>query len=200
MGGPCALGDTGPGGGRIFYKDLTRAAGSQYFEVSCLGWSDGTCGGSDLEDKAAEWGCYKKSIQGADGTAIGTGEQNTADIVYRCAERNIAAKFADDLVLGGYNDWFLPSKDELNALCKWAYNDTVNQFCQDDDDQGSFSLRYNIFFLPNEDAVKYYYWSSSEYDGDRAWKQNMLNDKRHGYAKTCGDFCVIPRFRPVRSF
>ena len=106
----------GPGGGIIFYVDLTRAAGSQCFEVACAGWSDGTCGGSDLDDPTAEWGCYGTPITGADGTAIGTGGQNTTDIRNGCTTAGIAAKVADDLVLGGQTDWFLPSKDELNQM------------------------------------------------------------------------------------
>ena len=94
------VGDTGPGGGKIFYKDLTRAAGSQYFEAACIGWSDGTCGGTDQVDPQTQWGCYEAILDGADGTAIGTGRQNTADILAGCAEAGIAAKLADVLVVG----------------------------------------------------------------------------------------------------
>ena len=64
----------------------------------------------------AQWGCYGTLISGADGTAIGTGKQNTADILAGCSETNIAAYLCDTLTLGGYSDWFLPSKDELNKL------------------------------------------------------------------------------------
>ncbi|MAW66004.1 MAG: hypothetical protein CMD18_07405, partial [Flavobacteriales bacterium] len=50
----------------------------------------------------AQWGCYGTLISGADGTAIGTGKQNTADILAGCSETNIAAYLCDTLTLGGY--------------------------------------------------------------------------------------------------
>jgi hypothetical protein len=139
------VGDTGPGGGKIFYKDLTRAAGSQYFEAACVGWSDGTCGGTDLTDLEVEWGCYETLLDGADGTAIGTGKQNTTDIVNGCAQAGIAARIADNLVLGGKTDWFLPSKDELNQMN--IQKATVGGFTDD------------------------YWWSSSEIYATKSWQQ-----------------------------
>ena len=140
-----SVGDTGPGGGTIFYVDLTRVEGSQYFEAACAGWSDGTCGGSDLTDPTAQWGCAWTSITGADGTGIGTGEQNTTDIVTGCATAGIAARRANDLWLGGQSDWFLPSKDELNQM--YIRRTAIGGFSAD------------------------YYWSSSEYGEGIAWYQ-----------------------------
>ena len=110
------VGDTGPGGGIIFYKDLERPIGSQYFEAACAGWSDGTCGGYDIADPEPKWGCHGVALSGADGSAIGDGKQNTADILSECKEARIAASLADKLVLGGQSDWFLASKDELNQM------------------------------------------------------------------------------------
>jgi hypothetical protein len=57
------------------------------------------------------WGCEGTSVQTS--TAFGTGATNTAAVVASCGEANFAAKAADTLVLGGYSDWFLPSRDEL---------------------------------------------------------------------------------------
>jgi hypothetical protein len=68
------------------------------------------------QSTSAQWGCYGTPIPGADGTTLGTGAQNALDIVAGCSEAGIAARICSDLVLNGYSDWFLPSKDELNKL------------------------------------------------------------------------------------
>ncbi len=59
------------------------------------------------------WGCYGTVIPGADGTELSTGFQNTLDIVTGCNQIDIAAQICNDLVLNGYDDWFLPSKDQV---------------------------------------------------------------------------------------
>jgi len=68
------------------------------------------------QSTSASWGCYNTSISGADGTALGTGHQNTEDIVKGCATAGIAARLCNDLVSGGYSDWYLPSSAELHKL------------------------------------------------------------------------------------
>lgn len=98
------------------------------------------------QSTGAQWGCTYSPIQGADGTAIGLGNQNTNDIEAGCTTAGTAADICANLTLNGYSDWYLPSKDELEPLYLnlHAYN------------LGGFS----------EDNV---YWSSSEYDTALAW-------------------------------
>ena len=156
-GGVCALGDIGPGGGVIFYKDLTRAVGSQYFEAACAGWSDGTCGGSDLTDPPAVWGCFGTPIAGANRTAKGAGEQNTDNIVTGCPTLGIAARRAKNLVLGGQSDWFLPSKNELNQM--YIRRTAIGGFSPD------------------------FYWSSSEISDGSPWGQHFSFNEQYDQNK-----------------
>ena len=96
-----------------------------------------------------QWGCYETSISGADGESIGTGYQNTLDIVSECSETPIAASEALAYESEGYSDWYLPSKDELIEM----YNTIGNG--SPEGDIGGFGNTW--------------YWSSSENDSNFAW-------------------------------
>jgi hypothetical protein len=109
------------------------------------------------QSTGVQWGCYVTAISGADGTAIGTGNQNTIDIMNGCGTAGIAARICGDLVLNGYSDWFLPSKDELNKLY-------LNKIAI-----GGFAAAY--------------YWSSSEYLDFNAWVQSFSSGNQANYVK-----------------
>ena len=55
-------------------------------------------------------------VTGATATVLGTGKANTNTIVAAQGAGSYAAKICHDLMLNGYSDWYLPSKDELNIL------------------------------------------------------------------------------------
>jgi hypothetical protein len=109
------------------------------------GQTHGLIAAPNDQSLGTEWGCYGTSISGADGSAIGTGAQNTIDIVAGCATAGIAAKLCSDLVLNGYSDWYLPSKEELNKL--FLNQSEIHGFAD------------------------YYYWSSTEGSNNTAWGQ-----------------------------
>ena len=108
-----------------------------------------------------EWGCYGTPIPGADGTALGTGNQNTIDIMAGCAVPGIAAWLCGNLVLNGYSDWYLPSKDELNRL--FINREAVGGFASDLYYSSSESDDYNV-------------WLQSFFDGNQGagWKKNKF--------------------------
>ena len=68
------------------------------------------------QSAGAKWGCFRRAIRGARGTAIGTGKQNTEDIIAACSDVDTAAALCANLSLNGFADWFLPSRDELAAM------------------------------------------------------------------------------------
>jgi hypothetical protein len=125
----------------------------------------------------AEWGCYGTLISGADGAEIGTGNQNTADILAGCSETNIAAYICDTLTLGGYNDWFLPSKDELNKLY------------ENIGPGNALGLGNVGGFVSNK------YLSSTEYDNTGTWKQRFNDAHQYSGSKEWASYV-----RAVRAF
>ena len=110
-GGICSIGQTGPGGGLVFITPTTIGnTTGKYFEAAPSGWS-GTAA-----DPLARLCTSATSVTGASGTAIGTGETNTNLFAASSACGVSAADTATALVLGGKDDWFLPSFDELKEM------------------------------------------------------------------------------------
>jgi hypothetical protein len=109
-GGLCSFGDTGPGGGIVFFDAGSTQSWGRYLEAAPNTWSGST------SDPFTTWGCRGTSIPGATGTSIGTGRANTAAIIANCTESGIAAQLADSLTFGGKSDWFLPSFAELGMM------------------------------------------------------------------------------------
>ena len=118
-----------PAGRHLFYVQATGtfacgatlASQCKYLEAAPANWLTGTTG-----DPTRSWATNINSNQttaviGADGTLIGTGYQNSLDIVAQTG--NVAATSAavEARAYQGNSktDWHLPSKDELNQMCKW---------------------------------------------------------------------------------
>jgi len=193
----CQVGDTGPGGGIVFYVASTAftATGTtcntncHYLEAAPNTWNGGSTDPMNVWATAYagcynEWdalgGCRSGSIyQAANGTAsrtaataIGMGMANTTAIVARHVgvdTNTYAAGMADALTFGGQSDWFLPSKDELNEMFK------------NKSSAGGFATLC--------------YWSSSEVAAILAWYQcfslgSQINLNKNGTGLV----------RPVRAF
>jgi hypothetical protein len=131
------------GGGIIFYIDGTGQHGliaAPSDQSTGIQWYNGT-----------------NTLTYATATAIGTGNANTNTIVSNQGAGNYAAKLCYDLVLGGYSDWYLPSKDELVLL---YLNKVII---------GSFAINN--------------YWSSSEANYTEAWSLYTGSGSQANYFK-----------------
>lgn len=73
----------------------------------------------------APYGCDGLAINGADGAGIGDGSQNTLNIVQQCQEDSTAAWLCDKLVHNGFDDWFMPSVEELETLLTFLLDNNL---------------------------------------------------------------------------
>lgn len=143
----------------------TQVAVGDWFHGGIVFYTDGSGHGliapQQDQSTSVQWGCYGTSIPGA--TSPTDGAANTTAIVAACTTTPIAASVCNDLVLNGYNDWFLPAKDQLNYL--YQQRSLVGGFTNN------------------------YYWSSSENGADLAWSQYFNNGDQDGLNKI-NDFYV----------
>jgi len=195
---PCAVGERGPGGGVIVYVDSTNEMPMyDYLEVAPadastgVAWSTTTvhCG------VVAATSCQASFLSDA-GTALGyiglgTGRAATAVIVARHTAGGVdkasyAAGVADAYTTATASDWFLPSRDELNEVCKYARN--TGQAAGPDIVCAGGALRDGF-------STAGYYWSSSEIYYSIAWDQDFELNIQSASSKE-----KPHRVRPVRAF
>jgi len=195
----CAVGVQGPGGGTIVYVDSTNEMPMyDYLEVAPADasagvvWSTSTakCG------TAATTSCQTSYLSDA-GTALGyiglgTGRAATAAIVARhtagaVAKASYAAGVADAYTTATASDWFLPSRDELNEVCKYARN--TSQLAGADTVCTAGSAPTLRGFASDN------YWSSSDYNATLAWDHYFNDGVQSLDSKTNATYV-----RPVRAF
>ncbi|MCL2792030.1 MAG: DUF1566 domain-containing protein [Spirochaetaceae bacterium] len=187
-----SIGDTGPGGGIIFYVADGQGGRPLGFDVQGWGVPNDTGYFSTytahyLEAAPANSGTFQWAASGflipdlsqsqADQTdwAIGRGRMNTAIIInhgntHTTTYTTPAASACAALTTGGQTNWFLPSKDELNLL--WLNRSAVVD-------------------LPNGG-----YWSSSQGFIGVAWTQFFSNN----FSQTAGSKTGTSLVRAIRAF
>lgn len=122
--------------------------------------------GSDIE-----WSNGSYITTGATATALGTGNSNTNTIISSQGNGYYAAQICGDLLIDGYDDWYLPSQDELNIL---------------------FINKYSIGNFLSSPSL---YWSSSEVSINGASAQSFYTGGISNYIK---DYPM--RVRAIRAF
>jgi hypothetical protein len=125
----------------------------------------------------AQWGANGKNVGGTE-PEVGWGKENTRLIVGflgRIHEKNRAAQHCADLNFGGFNDWFLPSMDELDLMYK------------------NLKARGLGGFRDN------WYWSSSAAGDYDAWYQHF-GDGRQATYNIADSRNNTYRVRAIRAF
>jgi hypothetical protein len=212
QGGSCIVGDRGPGGGIVYYVSVTpfTSTGSncnttcKYLEVAPAGWNNGAV---VANDPLLVWSSNSSLTTGQDKVTAGTesafanekfnwkigqGFYNTS--VMKVAGATSTAQAAVLAYAGGSTagQWFIPSMNELNELCKYARGQTTGVLtvaCTSGgtlktgtaDDLGGFVANSN--------------WSSSEGGAFSAWFQDFGSGNQGEGTK--GSALYV---RPVRAF
>jgi hypothetical protein len=115
---------------------------------------------------------------------IGYGAENTAGFASICTGSN--ATTALNLVEGGQSDWFLPSKLELNELCKFARN--------------QWSALGTTAACDSSGTLR------GGFTAGRYWSSSSVSS-RYGYSQSFADGTVASpekwdsyQYRPIRAF
>lgn len=201
----CAAGETGPGGGTVFYVSATNftstgsdcGASCKYLEYAPIGWIVSTtpsgqtnceiAGTSTADPGCRMFGSGALGTYSGTATAIGSGLANTNAItaVGSGATAGRAATVTRAFRGGGKSDWFLPSFDELNELCKYARQQTTGNTATQC--ANTNSLRTG-FTSGN-------YWSSTEINATTSYYQDFAAGGRGARTKDERD-----SVRPIRAF
>ncbi len=105
-----ALRSTGPAGGWIFYDKGGYSDGWRYLETapSDIGIDQAWCTGDSVN--------FATVLYPLLGTVIGTGSANTNNIADTSNVGTTVAGSCRNLIVGIYDDWFMPSRDELKKM------------------------------------------------------------------------------------
>ena len=194
----CAVGDTGPGGGKIFHvasETFTQVgatgsmctSGCKYLEVAP------NTGVNAWTDASYVWSGNTTQAIGADAqrTAIGTGYANTLAIIGQSGAGTSGAASVASNYRGPNNltDWYLPSKDELNQMCKWAKGETGVNLT-------NLARGCDLVRTARPAGFAGGYWSSSESNATQAWDQGFGDGSQGEGDKTN----TLTPVRPIRAF
>lgn len=143
-----------------------------YFEIN-----KGTGLVAHFQDNSGDvdWGGLGNVIN-ANSIEIGSGQLNSNAIMDYYLIKNTAADFCDTLILNGFDDWFLPSKNEMIMMMSKLKN------------------KQNVYF----GAVSGY-WTSSNYDFEKVWIVNQNNVAIVNFKTETYNYTDI-RIRATRKF
>ncbi len=169
-----SIGSVGPAGGYIFYDcDADNNSGNADGLISAeCGWRYLEATPEDL-NTLYKFCDYKTSF-GDTIVAVGKGKENTEKIVKTLGSQAYAAYGCTEYTFNGFDDWFLPSKNELNLMYINLHKEGAGFFANDT------------------------YWSSSWDDllwGGYGWAQSFENGYKDTHSQTHSY-----KVRPIRAF
>lgn len=135
----CQVGDTGPGGGTIYYYSAagfdcgpTQSGRCNYLEVAPNTWNSGT---SDPQvamlavrnDSLSIPGVAQELTFNRSSADVGLGYKNSrAFKKFVNSNDSVGAGLVGTYRGGGKADWYIPSSTEIGLLCQWALGNTQN--------------------------------------------------------------------------
>ena len=171
--GSWSLGNTGPGGGKIFYVNTSGFACGPTLSETCYYLEVAPIGANTTKDWAVS--ANRTSSAGASGTVIGSGYQNTMAIINQ-GNSNSAAAYAQEYRGGSLSDWYLGTRLELYQI----YVNRATIFT------GTEVINTEF---PGE------YWTSTEANASQAYSYRIYdNQGPWPNSKTSNSV------RPIRSF
>jgi hypothetical protein len=173
--------DTGPGGGIVFYYSAEAFTSTG----SACGTNCHYLEAAPSDQGTPAWCSNTSTLLNVTATGIGSGMANTTTADSTCTSG--AIQVAADYTNNSLSDWFLPSRYELNELCKYARN-TGQAAGGGTRCSGGSDATLRGF-------ASFFYWSSSENVANVAWYQEFYNGLQYGTYKT-----NTPSVRPVRAF
>jgi hypothetical protein len=134
------------------------------------------------------------------------GAANTAAIVTAGIADHPAAQFCVNLSIGGFTDWYLPSRYELDIAyfnlkpgttsnsTSWGVNDySVPKRTTNNTATYPTQTSLTAFNTSSQAFVADNHWSSTEFDAPNAWNLNFANGNQSTIGKTNA-------FRRLRAF
>ena len=161
----------------------------EYFQGGIIFWIDKNdvfervlIAASSDQAKNIKW-ANREYATGAVQDGVLAGKENTTKIINALGPAgNYAARIASSYKVGSYNDWYLPSKYELDLMYKQRF--VIGEFSTNDNSDGSGCNHY---------------WSSTEVETAKAWSQSF-NSGTTDREKACGVDGSLGHVRAIRSY
>lgn len=154
-----SVGDVGPASGLVFYDKGSYSNGWRYLEY-----------GIEIQGGDKEWGCISNVTTSF---LLGTGYENTENVLAayntnQCDESPEAFFACANLVHNGVDDWYLPSKNEMETLYSFRSQLSLPTKRYWTSSQSNAAIAYVVDFGGEENGLPYSYtWNKVVTNGEQ---------------------------------